>query len=451
MRLQAGVTAFNSGLRGNSENVRALLMFAQGSGQDSNRLAKTIKELTFGVKDNNAQADHISERMRALANTFGMSTDDLLESMKGLSKSMETQQLLGIAPQIHKAITSLSAQLGPGSGDKLTNIVNDALSEQGPRLMAMIGASSELGVLRSGEGDIQGAIFGILKKAESKTKPRAGELKGPMGAFAEAAQKQQFCSLLMAPALLQQMENGAEGLGRTLEESMADAIDPQADKIINTLDSFGSKVMDPFTNAIQMATNELYKAIGANPDKSVGVGQVVGGAAAVGVAVKAVGLLGKFKGLMGGLFSAKAATGAAGLAKGVAGRGLLAGIGSAIAGALATPVGAIAGVLTAVGATGFGIYKAIDYFGSKKDEEVSSLDKIGSEIGSTITPSNSQEFEVEKRQYRSIILMKWDELLRIQKENSLILELLNDNMGNLNNNAKAARPRPGDLNPAIAR
>jgi hypothetical protein len=358
---------FAAGIEVNSKGLDKLALYTKLTGGDSKKLLKQMGELGFGVGISSEQQGKLSKTIMTMSQNYGMTTDELMSTIKGLDKAMPMYKILGIAPEIAEATARLGAALGQEAGDMAADVMTAFTSAEGAVLASQLGVMNERNALLNKEGD---TTKNALRMVEAAGAEASRMYESYLAGTGDPAIAYKAVEDALGPAMAKsaqtydQLVIQAKNQNKSVGEYLQSVAEEKKikEEFNNTLENFYSTVFAPLQYAMTKVVQGITVVTGAilnNPLLRIAAQALVTLTAAV-IALKAVMIARGVARVAGG-----AADGAAGAASGggaAAGSGLgkgLAGIGKGIKG-LGKGIGkGIGGVLK-------GIAKGVAAFGNTK-------------------------------------------------------------------------------------
>lgn len=262
--LDLGFEAFSRGLRTNNFAVGRLGAMAKITTGQQKELMKALAANTEGLGFNDTQITHLADTTMRLSQTFGLTVNELTDSINSLKSEMQTMALLGIAPEFQEAALALAAVAGPELkqlGPKLLSSLTD-----GSNLIksSILGVSKERQAMLSPGGDKNAQAFDLMMKASDKA-AQLGEQ------WTRGATDQTFALTQMEKVYGSQIRELAQwrrGLkeaaaARNMSEAAYVALVSKEQKIkedfANTFDNFRKKILSPFQKLFTKFSKVLFK------------------------------------------------------------------------------------------------------------------------------------------------------------------------------------------------
>ena len=112
-QLEVGFTMLATGLQGNVNQVAELVNTQRITGQNYKKTAEFFAKLNAQGGLQVGALNETSDTLQELSKTYGVSTEQLVASMDGLSKNLELAGLLGITEQMTMLTAQATAKYGP--------------------------------------------------------------------------------------------------------------------------------------------------------------------------------------------------------------------------------------------------------------------------------------------------------------------------------------------------
>jgi hypothetical protein len=367
--VQIGYEQFESGLKSSNAATNELALYTKLTGGNSKKLLKSMAKLTRGMDLSGDQESLLMSSIQGLSQNFGITSEELVDSLKGLDKEMRTYKLLGIGAEITQAGATLTAAMGVQAGSLGTELLATLTSAEGMYTAAALGVTQERLALLKGEGNATVNALNMVEKAGKIAKDRIDQLvSGGMDPAVAIQQLEKTLGKGVGQAALayEQIKKEADRNGRSIEEQFAVAkrkaeIDQE---FVNSWQNFKSQVFSPLVETVTKFTSGLLQFAAQNKPIMVKIAQGLVLVAGLISAYLAAQTVGKLAGAAGGLAS-KAGGGIASFGKGfmklfVNGiRGILPALGAV----LKTAVASIPGIGLIVIALGTLIYIFRDEIG----------------------------------------------------------------------------------------
>lgn len=178
-RLTAGIIALDNGLRNNVAGVAKLINQQKLTDSYNAQTAKSFAKLENVLGLSNEETNRLAESLISTGNTYGISTDKLVDSIAKLDKQFTQFQILG-TEAIPGAIATLQAELGAAfSGDRLQQVVAllTDTSAEGLKRLAVLGLADFRERLQA-VGSDQIATTALLKEGIQKAADQLTRLTG---------------------------------------------------------------------------------------------------------------------------------------------------------------------------------------------------------------------------------------------------------------------------------
>lgn len=178
-RLTAGIIALDNGLRNNVAGVAKLINQQKLTDSYNAQTAKSFAKLENVLGLSNEETNRLAESLISTGNTYGISTDKLVDSIAKLDKQFTQFQILG-TEAIPGAIATLQAELGAAfSGDRLQQVVAllTDTSAEGLKRLAVLGLADFRERLQA-VGKDQVATTALLKEGIQKAADQLTRLTG---------------------------------------------------------------------------------------------------------------------------------------------------------------------------------------------------------------------------------------------------------------------------------
>lgn len=330
--VEIGYEQFESGLKSTNHAMNELALYTKLTGGNSKKLLKSITKLTAGMSVSDDQQTALGTSIQALSQNFGLTTEELVDSLKGLDNGMRTFKILGIGMEMAQAGATLTAAMGKQAGTMGTDLLSTLTSAEGMYTAAALGVTEERLALLTGEGDATTNALNMVEKAGKIAKDRIDQMVSGGMDPALAIQKLEETlgkGVGEAYRAYNQISQEADRNGRSVEQQFAIAREQQKKNqaFTNSWNTFKDQVFSPMKETIMKLTAGLLDWASTHKPILVKIAQglvwVASGIAAY-MAYKGVKALGSTaismvkgggKGLVGG---AKAVGGA--------GKGMLSGI-----------------------------------------------------------------------------------------------------------------------------
>jgi hypothetical protein len=341
--IDVGFDLFAAGLRDNNKHTGKLALATKLTGGNSAKLLKSLAGLTLGVGATSEQQGELSNSILSLSQRFGLTTEELVDAMGTLGKSMNKYAALGIGTQQAAQAAQLAAALGPAMAGMGTQWLESMSQGSSLATASILGVSSERQEVLSGGGS---ALQMMVKAGQTVDEMRNSFLQGSetRAVAIEALEQVVGQQGMMALRGYEQLKDLADKQGDSINTYIkgVEANVEANDSFTKTWGNFMSTVWSPIQWTLGLLST-AFLAIANIPGVNYLVATLVSLSAAVlaatsaiiasnllkkaggigglakgvgGMAVKGGGLLGGlFKGLLGG--GAAAAVGGGGLIAGL--------------------------------------------------------------------------------------------------------------------------------------
>jgi hypothetical protein len=324
--------AYEKAEAGTNRSVAAtdkLAAYTNLTGGNSLKLRKEMAQLNMGMDMSADQEKSLSQSMMSLSQGFGMTTEELMNAIQGLEKSMPMYKILGIGPEIAEATARLGAALGQESGQMASDIMTAFTSAEGAVLASQLGVMGERNALLNKEGDTTKAALKMVEAAGSEA---ARMYESYLAGTGDPAIAYKAVSDALGPAMAQsaltyqQLENQAKAQGKTMSQYMKSVAEQKdiSNEFTSTWAAYKDAVFGPLVEGVMKLSNGLFTVLGWLRDagKTIGINDL---AARIGQLVVVMGLAvaaWKAKGIVDtakGALSAAAGGGSKGGGKGLGG------------------------------------------------------------------------------------------------------------------------------------
>lgn len=253
--LEIELQKMEAGLGKTSAATDKLALMTKVTGGDSKKLLKQIGQLNMGVGMSMEQQEKFSNSIGSLSQTFGMTVEELMGTIKGLDRSMPMFKMLGIAPEISEATARLGAALGPEAGNMAAEVISAFTDANGAVLASQLGVMNERNALLKKEGD---TTANTLRMVEQAGKEAERMYESYLAGTGDPAIAYKAVEDALGPAMAKsamtykQMAAQAKEQGKTVGELLKSAQETKEinNKFQNTLDNFLSKLFYPIEQAV---------------------------------------------------------------------------------------------------------------------------------------------------------------------------------------------------------
>ena len=262
--LGIGFDAFSKGLRSNNvELAKAGAMSKITTGQNK-QFMKAVASNTEGLGFNDEAISKMVLSSRALAEQFGVSIEELQDSIKTLGKSLTVMGALGKAPEFAEAAQRLAASLGPELKDLGPKLL-DAMTKGSGMIQAQIlGVGSERQAFLNKQGNMTSEAFALMMKASEKAEALTKQwTKGAsdstfMISKMEAVYGSNVTELVR---MRQGWKDAADEMGVSIEKYLASVQQSQkvSEEFRKTFAAFKSRVLSPFQKLFAWFSKVLFK------------------------------------------------------------------------------------------------------------------------------------------------------------------------------------------------
>ena len=276
--VQLGYEQFESGLKTTDKGMNELALYTKLTGGNSKKLLKSIAGLTAGMELSQDQSNALGSSIQGLSQNFGMTSEELVDSLKGLDAGMRSYKILGIGADITKAGVTLSAAMGKQAGSMGTELLATLTSAEGMYTAAALGVTSERLALLKGEGDATQTALFMVEKAGKIAKDRIDQMvSGGMDPSLAIKALDDTLGKGAGDAYLvwKQTKKEADRNGRSVSEQFALARSQQKknQEFTNSWNNFKEKVFSPLTETIMRLTGGLLDWASNNQPLLVKIGQ----------------------------------------------------------------------------------------------------------------------------------------------------------------------------------
>ena len=328
--------AYEKAEAGTNRSVAAtdkLAAYTNLTGGNSLKLRKEMAQLNMGMDMSADQEKSLSQSMMSLSQGFGMTTEELMNAIQGLEKSMPMYKILGIGPEIAEATARLGAALGQESGQMASDIMTAFTSAEGAVLASQLGVMGERNALLNKEGDTTKAALKMVEAAGSEA---ARMYESYLAGTGDPAIAYKAVSDALGPAMAQsaltyqQLENQAKAQGKTMSQYMKSVAEQKdiSNEFTSTWAAYKDAVFGPLVEGVMKLSNGLFtvlgwlrdagKLIGIN-DLAARIGQLVVVMGLAAAAWKAKGVVDTAKGALSAAAGGGSKGGGKGLGGGIAG------------------------------------------------------------------------------------------------------------------------------------
>jgi len=357
---------FAAGIEVNSKGMDKLALYTKLTGGDSKKLLKQMGELGFGVGISSEQQGKLGKTIMTMSQNYGMTTDELMSTIKGLDKAMPMYKILGIAPEIAEATARLGAALGQEAGDMAADVMTAFTSAEGAVLASQLGVMNERNALLNKEGD---TTKNALRMVEAAGAEASRMYESYLAGTGDPAIAYKAVEDALGPAMAKsaqtydQLVIQAKAQNKSVGEYLQSVAEEKRikEEFNNTLDNFYSTVFSPLQWAMTKVVQGLTAVTGVilnNPILLTATKAIVALTAAF-IAFKALVIARGVARVAQG-----AASGAAGAASG--GGAMGGGIGKGLAGIGKGVKGLGKGIGKGIGGVLKGIAKGVAAFGNPK-------------------------------------------------------------------------------------
>ena len=318
--VQIGYEQFESGLKSSNTATNELALYTKLTGGNSKKLLKSLAKMTRSMDLSGDQEALLMSSIQGLSQNFGITSEELVDSLKGLDKEMRTYKLLGVGAEIAQAGATLTAAMGVQAGSLGTELLATLTSAEGMYTAAALGVTQERLALLKGEGNATVNALNMVEKAGKIAKDRIDQLvSGGMDPAVAIAELEKTLGRGVGQAALayEQIQKEADRNGRSVQEQFAVAkrkaeIDQE---FVNSWQNFKSQVFSPLVETVTKMTSGLLQWAAQNKPIMVKIAQGLVLVAGLISAYLATRTVGKLAGAAGGLAS-KAGGGIASFGRG---------------------------------------------------------------------------------------------------------------------------------------
>lgn len=262
--LGIGFDAFSKGLRSNNvELAKAGAMSKLTTGQNK-QFMKAVAHNTEGLGFNDEAITRMALSSRALAEQFGVSIEELQDSIKTLGKSLAVMGALGQAPGFTEAAQRLSASLGPELKDMGPKLL-DAMTKGSSMIQAQIlGVGAERQAFLNKQGNMTSEAFALMMKASERAEDLTKQwTRGAADStFMISKMESVYGSNVTELVRMRQgWKEAADEMGVSIEKYLASvqASNKVSEEFKNTFAGFKSRVLSPFQKLFTWFSKILFK------------------------------------------------------------------------------------------------------------------------------------------------------------------------------------------------
>ena len=263
-KLNVAMEKVEAGIGTNVGATNQLAYYTKLTGGDSRKLLKGLGEMGVGMSMSADQEAKLSNSMVSLSQGFGLTTEELMNTIKGMEKSMPMLKMLNIAPEIMEASTRLGAALGQESGQMAADLMNSMMSAEGAIIASQLGVTAEREALLRGEGDATRNALNMVKAAGQEANSMYESYLAGSGdpAIAYKAVEDALGPAMAQSALTyRQLEKQAKEQGMSLD-SFLDKVEKQkqiSQEFTNTFENLKNAVFAP----LQAVMTKLMEGVTA--------------------------------------------------------------------------------------------------------------------------------------------------------------------------------------------
>ena len=168
-RLESVLDILNTGLETNSTGLLELVNSQRLTNQDSKKTAKAFANLTAALGLNDEELTEMSESLIETSKEYRVSTSRLVDTFDSLERTLGTQALLDMGPQLNMAVTKLVGEM-PEAQRQINSFANLMMdkSQKGLDQRIALGISQDAVRLRAAETEEEARQ--ILLEAITKVK-----------------------------------------------------------------------------------------------------------------------------------------------------------------------------------------------------------------------------------------------------------------------------------------
>ena len=272
---------FQAGYRRNVEATNVLATYTKLTGGNSLKLLKTMKKLEVGMQMSADQEASLSMSIARMSQKFGMTVEELTDSLSGLQKDMQIFKLLDLGPQVAEAGIKMSAMLGQAAGSLGTEAIQGLLGPQGALVAGQLGLQNmRLAALRK-EGDVTGSIVSLMetagRRAHAEMERVSAGAMDPTTALADWSRVvgPEMANLAM---MYKQMQSRADSLYNGNVKAMLRATaaqDEVSKEFTNTWDNFKNQVFSPLQQVVMKSLTTLMQVALDLKEPLIKLGQAI--------------------------------------------------------------------------------------------------------------------------------------------------------------------------------
>ena len=324
--VQIGYEQFEAGMRGSNAATNELALYTKLTGGNSKKMMKSMTRLTRGMHLSDMQQTRLSSSIQGLSQNFGMTAEELMDSLAGLGKEMDNFKLMGVGAEMTEAGLAITAALGQEAGNMGNELLASIMSAEGIFSAQALGIGEERKLMMNKETATTANAMRLIEKAgEAASRKYNDAIAGGMDKAQAVAMITETYGkgIAQAAQVYMQLKDRADELNTSvgaLLQGVTDAKD--ADKrFLDTWDNFKNQILSPLTEAIYGLTEKLMSFVVENKPLLIKIGRgllVLSGLMAARGAISGAAKAINYAGLGAPKYVAgKAAQGGMGLLKGL--------------------------------------------------------------------------------------------------------------------------------------
>lgn len=275
----------SAGLDVNSYALDRLGVATKIAGGNTNQLFQALKKNTVGLGFSNKQLSNLADTTLSLNQGFGVSVDELTNSLEGLSENLLEFGILGVAPQMEEAALRLGAALGQGATGLGAQVLASFTKGGSMVQSSILGITEERerALLTTGKAGTKASMDLVLAAGRKSKQLIDGFIKGakdPAFALSQAT-KIYGRESLQAYQYYNALQQKATEKGYATAEQYLESVRKQNEineDFTKTWENFKSTILTPLMRTMTRGYNAIAEFLTENEkfyDAAVSVGKAV--------------------------------------------------------------------------------------------------------------------------------------------------------------------------------
>jgi len=260
--VQIGYEQFEAGMRGSNAATNELALYTKLTGGNSKKMMKSMARLTRGMQLSDMQQTRLSSSIQGLSQNFGMTAEELMDSLQGLGKEMDNFRLMGVGAEMSEAGLAITAALGQEAGNMGNELLASIMSAEGIFSAQALGIGEERRLMMNKEtATTENAMRLIEKAGEAASRKYNDAIAGGMDKAQAVAMITETYGkgIAQAAQVYMQLEARADELGTNVGALLRGVTqnNENNNKFLDTWANFKDQVLSPLTQAVYGLTEKL--------------------------------------------------------------------------------------------------------------------------------------------------------------------------------------------------